>query len=96
MQNNNLTETQKQRNIVKDIVCSGGAVRTDQVRLQAFKLSVSCADTYLRMLARDSEIMRFWELDPKTGKHLHNTKHWSSVEYFEENVKPHLGVKYVQ
>lgn len=94
-------EAQNQRRAVKEIIeAAGKPLRTDEIRLIAFKLSISCADTYLRMLARENEIARFWEVKPtgRGGKleRTNKTKFWSSNSYFEENIKPHLNKKYVQ
>jgi len=105
MQNNNETLTPQQGIKQKDIVLNavlnaGDKIRTDQVRIIAFKQSVSCADVYLRELAQENKIARFWELipDPKNPKNKirsTTTKYWSSPQYFENNVKPYLNEKYV-
>jgi hypothetical protein len=91
----NQNEKQNQRQTVKEIVTSSAEpLRTDQIRLIAFKQSISCADTYLRMLARDGEISRFWETKPGkkpgTKQRSNKTKFWCSVNYFEQNVKPNM------
>lgn len=90
-------ETGDQRRAVRDIVEKfPGEIRTDQVRIAAFKLGISCADVYLRELARENKIARFWKINPETKKRTNQTKHWSSLDYFETNVKPFLGGKYAQ
>lgn len=102
MQEETLTQQEhlNQRKTVKQIVIDAGKeLRTDEIRIIALKRGISCADTYLRMLARDNEISRFWEMkETKNGKkqRSNKTKLWSSNEYFNGNIKSKLGGQYAQ
>lgn len=77
---------------------SAGPLRTEQIKIEAMKLGISCADTYLRMLQRDKKLCSYhvkkWDNDKQAYIEKDDTKTWCYTEYYENEIKPLIGQKY--